>query len=72
MIVGYNTTFEEDMYRFKTLKGMGVDPYVMIYNKIPDPKLKHFARWVNSRIYKVCNFDEYEPWIKEKEAKVNV
>lgn len=64
MLVGFNTTFEEDVYRFEKLRELKVDPFVMIYNQIPDIKLKHFARWVNSRIYKSCRFEEYEPWIK--------
>lgn len=64
MLVGFNTSFEEDMYRFHKLTELKVDPFVMIYNQIPNIKLKHFARWVNSRIYKSCSFEEYEPWIK--------
>lgn len=64
MLVGFNTNFEEDMYRFRKLREMKVDPFVMIYNQKDDKKLKHFARWVNSRIYKSCSFAEYEPWIK--------
>lgn len=64
MLVGFNTSFEEDMYRFKKLTEMKVDPFVMIYNQIPDVRLKHFARWVNGRIYKKCKFEEYGPWIK--------
>lgn len=64
MLVGFNTTFEEDMYRFLKLSSMKVDPFVMIYNQIQDIRLKHFARWVNGRIYKKCKFEEYEPWIK--------
>ncbi len=52
MLVGFNTTFEEDMYRFKKLVALKVDPYVMIYNKKYNTRLKHFARWVNGRIYK--------------------
>lgn len=66
MLVGYNTSFEEDMYRFKKLTEEKVDPYVMIYNKIDDTKLKHFARWVNGRIYKKCSFSDYRPWAKIK------
>jgi hypothetical protein len=66
ILVGFNTTFEEDMYRFLKLREMKVDPYVMIYNKNQrnDIRLKHFARWVNGHIYKACNWKEYEPWIK--------
>lgn len=63
MLVGFNTTFEEDMYRFEKLKSLKVDPFVMIYNQKGDLRLKHFARWVNSRIYKVCKWDEYTPWL---------
>ncbi|ADL53238.1 radical SAM protein [Clostridium cellulovorans] len=63
-LVGYNTTFEEDMYRFRKLRELKVDPFVMIYNQKKDIRLKHFARWVNSRIYKSCTWEEYEPWKK--------
>lgn len=64
MLVGYNTTFEEDMYRFRKLNELNIRPYVMIYNNIGTIKLHHFARWVNSRICRVCAFEDYEPWIK--------
>lgn len=64
MLVGFNTTFEEDMYRFKRLRELKVDPFVMVYNQKNDIRLKHFARWVNGRIYKSCNWEEYTPWIK--------
>lgn len=64
MLVGYNTTFEEDVYRFRKLVELKIDPFVMIYNQIQDTRLKHFARWVNSRIYKTCDFKDYRPWVK--------
>ncbi len=67
MLVGFNTSFEEDMYRFRRIRELNVDPYVMIYNQKPDTKLRHFARWVNGRIYKVCRWEEYSPWAKERE-----
>lgn len=68
MLVGFNTSFEEDMYRFKVLNSLKVDPYVMRFNeRKDDARLNHFARWVNSRIYRKCpNFEEYEPWRKAK------
>lgn len=64
VLVGYNTTFEEDQYRVKILLEMNIDPYIMVYNQKPNNCLKHFARWVNARMYKVCKFKEYEPWLK--------
>ena len=68
MLTGYNTTFEEDYYRFEKLRGLGVSPYVMPYNlTYQTQKHHHFARWVNGRIYKACSFDEYAPWCRTRE-----
>ena len=68
MLVGYNTEFVEDVYRFKKLREFGVAPFVMIYNQNQkkDKRLGHFARWVNGRIYTVSSFERYEPWVNEQ------
>ena len=68
VIVGFNTTFEEDMYRVKTLMDLGVTPYVMKYNNQEDDiRLNHFARWVNGFFFKICTFDAYDPWVKAQQ-----
>lgn len=60
-LVGFNTGFGQDLHRFEILRGLGVDPFVMIYNDRRDtPILRHFARWVNKRIYKVCRWEDYD------------
>lgn len=64
MLVGFDTTFEEDMYRYRKLTEAGVDPYVMIYNDLPNIKLHHFERWVNGRWCRTYSWEEYEPWVK--------
>jgi len=64
MLCGYKEpyNFEDDMYRFKVLRELGTHPYVMRYNYRRDiPILNHFARWVNYRVYKKCEFNEYKP-----------
>lgn len=66
MLVGFNTSFEEDMYRYRKLEEMGIRPYVMVYNDKVDIKLKHFERWVNSRICKACEWEDYEPWVRDQ------
>lgn len=66
MLVEFNTTFEEDMYRYNKSRELKVDPFVMIYNPKEDIRLKYFARWVNGRIYKSCKWEEYQPWIKSQ------
>jgi len=69
VLVGFNTTFEQDYHRFEVLTKMGIKPFIMIYNNRRDkPILRHFARWVNKRYYKVCTFRHYKP-LREK-AKV--
>lgn len=69
ILTGYNTIFEEDMYRFRKLDDLNIRPYVMPYNKeFHSAKDHHFARWVNARIHRACSFEEYEPWIKSKNS----
>jgi hypothetical protein len=71
MLVGFNTTFAEDYYRFHKLAFEAkVDPFVMIYTngKKADAKLRHFARWVNARVYTKIPFNEYRPWVKAQLA----
>jgi hypothetical protein len=66
VLCGFNSTFEEDLYRVHTLRSLGVDPFAMVYRNpvtgARDKKLKHFARWVNKRLYKVCDWEHYSRW----------
>jgi radical SAM superfamily enzyme YgiQ (UPF0313 family) len=60
VLVGYDTTFEEDYARFEVLQALGCLPFIMIYNNKRDKKLRDFSRWVNKRYYKLF------PWIEYK------
>ncbi len=48
VLIGYKTTKEEDMYRIEKLRGLGVKPFVMPYDK-KDKYQRRFARWVNHK-----------------------
>ena len=64
VLVNYNSTHEQDMYRVDTLCAMGYDPYVMIYDRPSAlPITRQLARWVNNkRIFRVVpNFADYAP-----------
>jgi len=64
ILTGFNTSFDEDMYRIKKLQELGIKPYVMKYNKRTDDiRLNQLAGWVNSRKHTVCSFEEFQPWI---------
>jgi len=59
VLVGFNTTPEQDLYRVETLRNLGVDPFVMPYEK-SDPYQKRFARWVNHKaIFKSVKWKDY-------------
>lgn len=61
-LVNYDTTMEENLYRIYTLRDMGYDPYVMIYDKPNAPKeIRRLQRWCNNRrIFKMVDrFDDY-------------
>lgn len=62
ILTGFNSTIQQDLYRIYTLRDLGYEPYVMIYNKPNAPKeLKRLQRWCNSKwIFKSTkNFDDY-------------
>ncbi len=70
-LCGYDSTFDEDMERFRLMRELDVDPFCMVYRspergkRIRDRRLHHFARWVNRRLYKSCKFEEYRRYLKE-------
>ena len=59
ILVGYNSTFEEDLKRVEILKELGVKPYIMRYNQSKDRRLYHLARYVNRRYFEFIDIKEY-------------
>lgn len=63
-LTNYNSTMEENLYRIYTLRDLGYDPYVMVYDKPNAPKeIRHLQRWCNNKIiFKSCpDFKDYLP-----------
>lgn len=63
VLVNFNTTTEEDLYRIYRLREMNYDPYVMVYDKPNAPKeIKQLQRWCNNKfIFRVCDrFEDYK------------
>jgi len=59
VLIGFNSTLEEDLYRVETLRGLGVNPFVMPFDK-QDRYQRRFARWVNHKaIFKTVPWEEY-------------
>jgi hypothetical protein len=60
VLIGFNTTPEQDLHRVETLRGLNVTPFVMAFNK-RDPYQQRFARYVNRKqIFKSATWPEYQ------------
>lgn len=59
VLVGFDTTPAEDLYRIETLRGLGVNPFVMPYDRT-NVYQRHLARWVNHKaIFKSVKWANY-------------
>ena len=59
VLIGYNTTKEQDLHRVRLLDDLGVDPFVMPYDKSENYQ-RNFARWVNHKaIFKSVSWENY-------------
>ena len=64
VLTNYGSTHEQDLYRVNVLRGMGYDPYVMIYDRPSAPPItRQLQRWVNSKpiFHTVKDFADYLP-----------
>ena len=62
-LTNFGSTMEENLYRVYTLRDIGFDPYVMIYDKPNAPKeIRYLQRWCNNKIiFRSCPiFEEYD------------
>ena len=64
VLTNYGSTHEQDLYRVDTLRGLGFDPYVMVYDRPSAPPItRHLQRWVNNKriFHTVRDFADYAP-----------
>jgi len=62
-LTNFNSTMEENLYRIYTLRDLGFDPYVMIYDKPHAPQeIRYLQRWCNNKfIFRSCKkFEDYD------------
>ncbi len=69
VLVGYNTTWEQDWHRFKVLDDLGAIPFIMCYER-GTSKLRAFARYINRLIYKKYDWKDYDRWNEAKENQL--
>lgn len=60
VLIGFDSTEEEDLYRVMELKALGADPFVMAFDKTSVYQ-RTFARWVNHRaVFNTVSWPEYK------------
>ncbi|MCD8355884.1 MAG: hypothetical protein LUE11_04855 [Clostridia bacterium] len=63
VLTNFGSAMEENLYRVYTLRDLGYDPYIMIYDKPKAPReVRKLQRWVNNkRIFGSCpKFEDYK------------
>lgn len=73
VLVNFDTTFEQDMYRIQLCRELDMSPYPMIYDKEhADPIYRKLQRWCNSFIFwKVPTFEEYDVNVRNNKSRKN-
>lgn len=67
VLIGYNSTIDQDLFRIKTLWDFGIHAFAQPYRdfenkRVPTQYEKDLARWCNNKfIFKSCDFKDYEP-----------
>jgi hypothetical protein len=60
VLVGFDTTPAEDMYRVELIRSLGCNPFVMPFNR-RDPYQRRLARWVNNKVaFKAMSWEQWQ------------
>lgn len=73
VLTNFDSTMEENLYRIYTLRDLGYDPDVRVYDKPHAPQeIIDLQRWCNNRfIFKSCpRFEDYRPRGREIKRQV--
>ena len=70
VLIGYDSTEEEDIKRVDRLKELGIDIYIMCIDRT-DPHQKKFQKWVQSFNYRDTAFKDfdYNAYMRDKRVQ---
>ncbi len=64
VLIGFDTTIEQDLYRVHKLRDLGCTPFVQVYDK-DNVQQQFFARWVNHKaIFNTVEWEDYRSGVK--------
>lgn len=66
-LTNFNSSMDENFYRIYTLRELGYEPFVMVYNKPNAPlETKRIQRWCNNKIlFKAVPRYEDVRWVRD-------
>lgn len=68
VLIGFDSTEEQDLYRVEILRSLKIDPFVMPYDRM-NLYQRSFARWVNHKaIFKKIEWQDYKQRVSKQEA----
>ncbi len=68
VLIGFSSSRAQDLHRVETLRRLGIDPFVMPYDK-SNLYQRSFARWVNHKaLFKKVKWEDYKQRVCQQEA----
>ena len=70
VLIGYDSTVEQDIERVEKLHSLGITPYVMCIDR-DDPEQKRFQKWTNHFFHKTQEFADfdYNKYLRDKRVQ---
>jgi hypothetical protein len=70
VLVGFSTTFEEDLYRLNRLRDLDQRAFVMLFDNnketLKDPRYSSLKKWANARmVFFKSNYEDFVKWYSE-------
>lgn len=59
VLIAYNTSFYEDLYRVLAIKRYGCDPFIMVYNNAGTILQREFGHWLNRFYFRNLSFEKF-------------
>jgi hypothetical protein len=59
VLIGHDSTVEQDIYRVRELHKLKITPYAMCIDR-NDPEQKRFQKWVNFFFHKTIAFEDFD------------
>lgn len=71
VLIGYNSSFNEDRFRAELIKSFGAKPYIMTYDQHESKWSRNLERYYNGRYHEFIKFEHYNKGILCEQLQPN-